>query len=189
MTLSTWLRDYLYFPLGGSQRGRLITLRNVMIVMVLGGLWHGAGWRFALWGFVHGVGLWIVRCYWWATGHDRREKREPKRYGIVLGVLATFTYVVLSRIFFRANDVNHAITIFRQLFEGTVGVVNVPSAVWLALFFSAALHWMPRKAYETSARAFIWLPAPVRALALVVLVLSVKQIASFEARPYIYFQF
>jgi alginate O-acetyltransferase complex protein AlgI len=189
MTLSTWLRDYLYFPLGGSQRGRLITLRNVMIVMVLGGLWHGAGWRFALWGFVHGIGLWIVRCYWWATGHDRRETGEPKLYGVILGVTATFAYVVLSRVFFRANDASHALIIFRQMAEGTVGVVNVPTAVWIALFFSAALHWLPRKAYETSARAFIWLPAPVRAVALVVLILSVKQIASFEARPYIYFQF
>jgi D-alanyl-lipoteichoic acid acyltransferase DltB (MBOAT superfamily) len=205
MTLSTWLRDYLYFPLGGSREGKWKTLRNVMIVMVLGGLWHGAGWRFAVWGFVHGCGLWIVRLWWWTTGYERREPgpfakdrertEQPTRWrlgpmlGPVLGVALTFTYVVLSRVFFRSPDVSHAVTVFRQLFEGTVGVVNVHTPVWVALFFSALLHWLPPQLYERSARAFVWLPAPARAVMLVVLIVGVRQIASFEARPYIYFQF
>ncbi len=189
MTLSTWLRDYLYFPLGGSREGKWKTLRNVMIVMVLGGLWHGAGWRFALWGFVHGCGLWIVRCYWWATGKEDPRAPAQLSLGTVGGIALTFTYVVLSRVFFRANDASHALVVFEQMIEFTVGVVNVPTAVWAALAIAALLHWLPSAWYEKSARAFIWLPAPVRAVGLIVLIVSVRQIASFEARPYIYFQF
>src|SRR5213078_3200553 len=65
ISLSTWLGDYLYIPLGGNRRGKLDTLKNVMITMVLGGIWHGASWRFALWGGVHGVGLCLTRLFWW----------------------------------------------------------------------------------------------------------------------------
>ena len=61
MTLSRWLRDYLYIPLGGSRRGAAITYRNLMLTMLLGGLWHGAGWTFVAWGLIHGVGLCIER--------------------------------------------------------------------------------------------------------------------------------
>ena len=57
MTLSRWLRDYLYIPLGGSRKGRLLTYRNLMLTMLLGGLWHGAAWTFVVWGGIHGVGL------------------------------------------------------------------------------------------------------------------------------------
>ena len=61
MTLSRWLRDYLYIPLGGSRKGRLLTYRNLMLTMLLGGLWHGAAWTFVIWGGIHGVGLVVER--------------------------------------------------------------------------------------------------------------------------------
>ena len=61
MTLSRWLRDYLYIPLGGNRKGRLVTYRNLMITMLLGGLWHGAAWTFVIWGGIHGVGLAVER--------------------------------------------------------------------------------------------------------------------------------
>ena len=62
MTLSRWLRDYLYIPLGGNRKGTLVTYRNLMITMLLGGLWHGAAWTFVVWGAIHGVGLCVERC-------------------------------------------------------------------------------------------------------------------------------
>ena len=65
MTLSRWLRDYLYIPLGGNRKGRLLTYRNLMLTMLLGGLWHGAAWTFVVWGGIHGVGLAIERALGW----------------------------------------------------------------------------------------------------------------------------
>ncbi len=189
ISLSTWLRDYLYFPLGGSQGSRWKTLRNLMIVMVLGGLWHGAGWRFAVWGLVHGIGLWIVRCYWWAFKRDRREREGAGVIGIVLGIAATFSYVVMSRVFFRAADLDGAMAVFARLFTGGLGLANVSTLVWVSLALAAGLHWTPPRIYETATRVFFWLPAPARAVALTLLVLAIRRVASFETRPYIYFQF
>jgi len=189
MTLSTWLRDYLYFPLGGSKGSRWKTLRNLMIVMVLGGLWHGAGWRFAVWGLVHGLGLWAVRAYWWAFKLDRRDRIPSNILSAFAGIAFTFTFVVFSRVFFRANDVTHAVAVLARLGAKTFGVANVSNMVWIALAVAAILHWVPKRAYDLMARAFLWMPAPVRAVALTVLILAARQVASFETRPYIYFQF
>ena len=83
MTLSRWLRDYLYIPLGGSRKGRLMTYRNLMITMLLGGLWHGAAWTFVIWGGIHGVGLSYERFV-----RDRRAARglpEPPDTAVVGG--------------------------------------------------------------------------------------------------------
>ena len=76
MTLSRWLRDYLYIPLGGSRAGRARTYRNLMITMLLGGLWHGARWTFVVWGGIHGTGLAVER--WW---RERSETDTAGGYG------------------------------------------------------------------------------------------------------------
>ena len=70
MTLSRWLRDYLYIPLGGNRKGRLLTYRNLMLTMLLGGLWHGAAWTFVVWGGIHGLGLALERLPRSARGRD-----------------------------------------------------------------------------------------------------------------------
>src|SRR4051794_38205 len=81
MTLSRWLRDYLYIPLGGSRKGRLLTYRNLLLTMLLGGLWHGAAWTFVIWGGIHGVGLSLERAFGW---------RPSSRGAQWLGRLLTF---------------------------------------------------------------------------------------------------
>jgi hypothetical protein len=80
MTLSRWLRDYLYIPLGGSQNGRWRAYRNLLIVMVLGGLWHGAAWTFVAWGALHGGGLAFER--WWGEWRERRRVRRALSEGL-----------------------------------------------------------------------------------------------------------
>ena len=93
MTLSRWLRDYLYIPLGGSRKGRLATYRNLMITMLLGGLWHGAAWTFVIWGGIHGVGLCVERCAIGvaarrrAARHLGRPDRHVPRRLLRVGVL------------------------------------------------------------------------------------------------------
>jgi alginate O-acetyltransferase complex protein AlgI len=113
MTLSFWLRDYLYIPLGGNREGRLDEFRNIMVTMVLGGLWHGANWTFVLWGAVHGLAIsasHIVRQYWGGVFEDRRVQW--------ISVLLTFHFVALAWVLFRAPSFARAGEIFAALARG-----------------------------------------------------------------------
>ena len=118
MTLSRWLRDYLYIPLGGNEGSGPTTLRNIMITMVLGGLWHGAAWTFVIWGALHGVG----QC----VGHVRRTIRErrglpPVADGPVrvwVQRFLTFQFVCLGWVFFNASGVSQALAVLGRMFSG-----------------------------------------------------------------------
>jgi len=107
ISLSSWLRDYLYISLGGNRGSRIITYRNLMLTMLLGGLWHGAGWNFVLWGGIHGAGL-VVHKEW-----SRRFGRVPGVVGTAVGMLFTFWVVCVAWIFFRATSFEHATVMVR----------------------------------------------------------------------------
>ncbi|HEY8210674.1 MAG TPA: MBOAT family O-acyltransferase, partial [Myxococcaceae bacterium] len=188
ISLSTWLRDYLYIPLGGNRGSNARTLRNLMIVMVLGGLWHGADWRFALWGGIHGTFLLLIRCYWWYVNPEA-EKAKKGMVGAALGILATFICVALTRIFFRAPDIQHAFAMFQQLSHFSWGLANVSSLVWATLGAGIFLYALPKNAYQSAVDLFTRAPVLARAVALVALGLVARKIAGFEVQPYIYFQF
>jgi len=102
MSLSSWLRDYLYIPLGGSRGSTPFTYRNLMLTMLLGGLWHGAAWRFVVWGGLHGVAL---------VAHKQWSERLRWRLPWAVGAVVTFWWVCLAWIFFRATDVDTAWTV------------------------------------------------------------------------------
>jgi len=110
MTLSRFLRDYLYFPLGGNRRGRGRRYVNLMTTMLLGGLWHGAGWNFAFWGGLHGIYL-VVNHLWRATG----IRLPTGRFGPWLGRGVTFFFVVLAWVPFRAETTSGTLSIWRGL--------------------------------------------------------------------------
>lgn len=116
MTLSTWLRDYLYIPLGGSRHGQLATLRNLMLTMLLGGLWHGAQWTFVAWGGYHGSMLCVERIL--GVGHERSA---PRGVVALARIVATFTIVTLGWVLFRAPTFGVAATVYRELFAGGPG--------------------------------------------------------------------
>ena len=107
MTLSRWLRDYLYIPLGGSRKGSLITYRNLLLTFLLGGLWHGAAWTFVAWGALHGTGLAVERAVGW------RPTSPAARW---LGRLLTFNFVCFAWIFFRADSFGRVGEILERLF-------------------------------------------------------------------------
>jgi alginate O-acetyltransferase complex protein AlgI len=115
MTLSQWLRDYLYIPLGGNRHGKFKTYRNLMITMLLGGLWHGASWNFVFWGLLHGSAL--AANHWWT-----RERKttapitESSALGIVFRWAATFSFTCITWVFFRSADFNTSMVILRKLF-------------------------------------------------------------------------
>ncbi len=116
ITLSTWLRDYLYIPLGGSRDGKLATLRNLMLTMLLGGLWHGAQWTFVAWGGFHGIMLCIERLL--GVGHERSA---PRGIALFARVVLTFTIVTLGWVLFRAPTFGAALTVYHALFAGGAG--------------------------------------------------------------------
>lgn len=115
MTLSRWLRDYLYIPLGGNRVGTLRVYTNILITFILGGLWHGAGWTFILWGMLHGLALCVHRL-WKETGASLPN---------FLAWGLTFLFVHVAWVFFRASDVSSAIMVLKAM-VGCKGVGNIP---------------------------------------------------------------
>ena len=126
MTLSRFLREYIYFPLGGNRRGEINIYRNIMITFLLGGLWHGAGWTFVFWGFLHGAGLVVQRL--WAKLHVRMSGW--------MAWFITFNFVNIAWVFFRAKTWGAAIKVLSGMF-GFNGVI-LPSSLSNRLGFLSA---------------------------------------------------
>lgn len=122
ISLSTWLRDYLYIPLGGNRGGERRTERNLLVVMLLGGLWHGAAWTFVVWGAIHGMLLAV---------HRRRSRRPGHRpWPTAVGVLATFHATCLAWVFFRAGSITEALDVLGAIVAGPLsGLATGPMAL------------------------------------------------------------
>jgi alginate O-acetyltransferase complex protein AlgI len=117
MTLSQWLRDYLYIPLGGNRHGRLNTYRNLMLTMGLGGLWHGASWNFVLWGLLHGTALAVN--HWWTRDYKPVKKGAAELTSLpwkMLSWLFTYWFVCITWVFFRSANFESTQIILRKLF-------------------------------------------------------------------------
>jgi alginate O-acetyltransferase complex protein AlgI len=185
LSLSTWLRDYLYRPLGGNKGSKLQTLRNLFLVMLLGGLWHGADWKFAVWGGLHGMALVVLRILWWWRGKPEYETRLSR----VFGVATTFSVVVLSRVFFRAETVGKGLEVFAQMFTLSWGLQRISVLAALTLASCVLLYVLPRRVFEGARALFERTPVLLRVAVLVGLVLLIKSVSSAETQPYIYRQF
>lgn len=193
ISLSTWLRDYLYIPLGGNRHGKLLTLRNVMITMILGGIWHGANWRMALWGGMHGVGLALTRIWWWTFGMPK--KGQERWWRTAIGWSLTFLSVMLARIFFRAENMDLAWRVLAEMGPGTHASVELMAApnltprVLTVLGAATVLHFGPTDLFPRLAAVYARMPILVRVAVLLGVSLVVKQVMDFEAQTFIYFQF
>ena len=183
ISLSSWLRDYLYIPLGGSRRGAVRTYVNLFLTMLLGGLWHGANWTFLVWGSLHGLWLGIER--FWAR---HRPAAWPLAPGWAAG-LVTFHIVVLGWIFFRAPDIASAFAYLHAL--GTGGWRNtLVTPLSLALVgLGLAIHFAPRDLLATLAMRLRGWPAPAVGIALGALILIVDAMRPAGVAPFIYYQF
>jgi alginate O-acetyltransferase complex protein AlgI len=131
-TLSFWLRDYLYISLGGNRRGRFRAVINIFATMLLGGLWHGAGWNFLIWGAMHGIGLGGERVLGLHSGHTNRWARYS-------WWLCTQIWVTIAWVFFRSTDFNHATAFIGGMFHlNQMDSLTVDSALVLPLLIAAA---------------------------------------------------
>ncbi|MBX3272893.1 MAG: MBOAT family protein [Sandaracinaceae bacterium] len=208
MTLSTWLRDYLYFPLGGSKGSELRTYFNLWLTMFLIGLWHGASWTFVIYGNLQALAvLWnryLVRARAapadedayvlarpWNRLVDRlrggrdRDPRALTAFKIVL----TLQFVVLSRILFRATDLDNAAAVGGRLFSGTWSLAQVAPSLWGVLLGGFVLHYLPRSWLEATRARFVGLPAWGQGVVLALVGAVLAVFVTAEAVPYIYFQF
>ncbi len=126
MSLSRWLRDYLYIPLGGNRGGRLKTYRNLMLTMLLGGLWHGASWNFVVWGGYHGALLSIERTFRGGKIEDGRTENDGWTLLYPVKAAATFALVMAGWVFFRAATFHQSLYVLGQMLTGSKGEMLIP---------------------------------------------------------------
>lgn len=188
ISLSTWLRDYLYIPLGGNRKGKFRTYINLMITMLLGGLWHGAANKFILWGGLHGAGLALER------GWKGFLAVKPGVFRQMLGWVWTFHFICFGWIFFRAADIETGWIMVQQIFYSFQPQIlgNFVQGYTPVLFFMAlgyALHFVPKSWDEGVEKTITALPLFGKAVIVVIFIAGVMQIKSSEVQPFIYFQF
>lgn len=186
ISLSTWLRDYLYIPLGGSRFGAFNTMRNLMITMVLGGLWHGANATFVIWGTLHGVAL-VINHWWMRTAI--RERLSPSVVYRALCFVGMTIFICATWVYFRSADLASA----HEVFAGMVQRPTLPTLTTpflLALLVIGVIGQLLPPAWATGIPRAIegWaIPVQIGAFALAMVVLVM--LAPGASAPFIYFQF
>ena len=185
ISLSNWLRDYLFFSLPG-QRSRWRVYPNLVLTMAIGGLWHGPNWTFLIWGALHGIGLAAVHGVQTWRG---RVKPSPKFLPHLCRVLLTFHFVVFTWIFFRASSLSSALDTLSQIASGTISFANVSPGFLLVLGIGAIAHYIPKRAYDFSLDLFTRAPAIAQAAALAALVVAIRYLAGTGATPFVYGRF
>lgn len=191
ISLSSWLRDYLYIPIGGSKKGVIRTYINLMITMLLGGLWHGANIRFVIWGGIHGLSLALHKI--WMHIFPPKKKRSAlwKR---LLSAFITFHIVCLSWVFFRADSIDKALDMLKQIglrfgWQSFFDVVQSYIPILGLTAVALAVHWLPVSWKEYYRGVFIRTPLIAKIAFALVVALIIFQVKSSELQPFIYFRF
>ena len=194
ISLSNWLRDYLYISLGGNRKGRWRTYLNLLITMVLGGLWHGAAVRFILWGALHGVALAVHKLWLEVVPGSKALGKYMNPVMRVLGWFVTFNIVCLGWLLFRAEDMQTVHLMLYQIFHSfspqiIPQVIEGYKVVFGLIVLGYMMHFMPAKIDEDITRkvgtaSFWWQVAMLTAV-----IWCVMQIKSSDIQPFIYFQF
>ena len=184
MSLSRWLRDYLYISLGGNRHGRLMTYRNLMLTMLLGGLWHGASWNFVVWGGYHGALLSVEKMF----GGKKRAEQGRWTLFYPIQAIVTFALVMVGWVFFRAANFHDSLYVLQQMFAGPIGSmflmrwqIGLALITLLLAVLEEKMEWFERVAIG---------PAWAYGAVCAVLLLSVELLGYTEsAVPFVYFQF
>jgi len=193
MSLSSWLRDYLYISLGGNRKGKVRTYLNLFITMLLGGLWHGAAFRFILWGGLHGLALGLHKFVSTITW-PKIQNPFVKNTGNILSILLTFHFVCFCWIFFRAQDMDTAWQVINRItshfspeifFDFVMGY----KAVLFLMALGYILHFIPAPVEQQAENWVTELSLTGKAMVVFVTILLVIQTKSAGIQPFIYFQF
>lgn len=192
ISLSSWLRDYLYISLGGNRKGKVRQYVNLIITMFLGGLWHGASWNFVLWGVLHGVALAVHKFWMSLTGRKKGEQSHGIRR--FFGVVVTFHFVCFCWIFFRNADFATSVDMLRQIFT-VFRPQLLPQLlagyweVFALMGLGYVLHFLPDSWERACTKTVIRLPLLGKAVLMIALIYLVIQMKSSDIQPFIYFQF
>ncbi len=188
MTLSRWLRDYLYISLGGNRRGRLLTYRNLILTMVLGGLWHGAALTFIVWGLVHGLGLAIER--WWGERQQALQRPARAMIGQVwFQRFFTFHIVCLAWVLFRATSFDKALEIYWRAFTAWEPGPLASSNLLLVIGGMLLLQFVPARVGQHLEEAFADLPLVAQGLVVGIIMAIIFALGPRGVAPFIYYQF
>ena len=203
ISLSSWLRDYLYISLGGNRRGKIRTYVNLVITMLLGGLWHGASWNFIMWGGLHGFAL-VINKFWRSTllpslGFEAADlKKSFSRFPLVVlrivPWLLTFHFVCFCWIFFRNATFADSWVMLNQIFsqfrpELFTQLIGGYWQVFALMGVGYVLHFVPDSWQNACQRGVVRLPLIAQAILIVVVIYIVIQVKSSDIQPFIYFQF
>lgn len=197
ISLSSWFKDYLYFPLGGSKSGMLVKIRNTFVIFLVSGFWHGANWTFIVWGFLNA--LYIMPSIIFNTNRNNLDIVASGRYipslRELLSMGVTFGVTVFAWIFFRANDLSHAFSFISEIFSSSLlsipyfrgigkAVVIVPI---ISLFI--LVEWIGREGQYAISHVGITWKRPIRYFFYYVLLFMILYFGNFNESQFIYFQF
>jgi D-alanyl-lipoteichoic acid acyltransferase DltB (MBOAT superfamily) len=186
ISFSNWLRDYLYFSLPGLRsRWKIFAYLNLVITMMLGGLWHGVSWTFAIWGLLHGVALAVTRA--WQTWRGRRP--APALWKKVLCAFATSQFVCLTWIFFRAPDLNGALTVLSRIGSLTFATDNITPTIAGVMILATAGHFFPKKWFARLQDLYSAVPFYAQAAAMAAVVAVIESLMGRGAAPFVYSRF
>ena len=186
ISLSSWLRDYLYIPLGGNRKGRKRTYFNLMTVMLLGGLWHGAQWKFVIWGGIHGCMLAFERM----LGKESPYRFLPRAFRVMI----TFTIILITWVFFRADSLREALRYLGYMFglkkawhtSLLLGSIIYTPYHLIIMFTCAAVTWFGKQSWDFAQSGI----TPLKLTMLIPLfILTLATLFTQGFNPFLYFQF
>jgi alginate O-acetyltransferase complex protein AlgI len=189
LSLSTWLRDYVFFSIAGKRaRNAALLYGGLVVTMLVGGLWHGPTWTFVIWGLLHGLGLVVARL--WEKARKRSGLARPEsRWPRWLAMLLTFHFVCFAWIFFRAESFTEAVAVLKQLTALSIDTANLAAPVVGIMALGFASHFWPDRLWDSSQTLFARMPAPVQASLLFALAVGLYFVASSDFVPFIYSRF
>ncbi|WP_029233789.1 MBOAT family O-acyltransferase [Butyrivibrio sp. VCB2006] len=188
ISLSLWLRDYLYIPLGGNRKGNIRTYLNLLVTMLLGGLWHGANWTFIIWGVVHGIALVLNRLFG-KTKNDSLKSNYVSRLKNIIKIFLTNLFVLLCWILFRSESLSDAGVVIQRMFVPSRGINYV--FTWSVLFFvgSVAFYFWAYKNGGHIEYKFIDSSKTIDLYCFFLLVALIMVFGYLGSNAFIYFQF
>ena len=194
ISLSSWLRDYLYISLGGNRKGRLRTYVNLLLTMLLGGLWHGAAVRFILWGALHGAALALHKVWLRVVPGAKATGAQMHGWSRILGMLLTFHLVCFGWLMFRAESMQTVGLMLHQIFHNFHAamipqVISGYAGVFALIAAGYLLHLLPARVDAAAQRLVTYAPLVLQILMAAAMIWCVMQIKSSDIQPFIYFQF
>jgi alginate O-acetyltransferase complex protein AlgI len=192
ITLSTWIKDYVYIPLGGNRKGLLIKYFNLMIIMILIGFWHGASSNYIIWGAIQGIGLIIfnirhdVEKIFWP---NLKEHKLRDAFGKTIGWISTFIFILFSWIFFKSATTDIAFKFIQSLFD--FNRPNEPFELFILIFIMIGLFlvFLENRIINIMVKIKNSLPWPILTIYIVFLLLLVFKLSQDIMPPFIYFDF